>query len=102
MKAQTLAPATPGARGFRRWLMACFSLCLLWAGLPHAHAEALTSVERSTLPALPGQPLRRGNELCAGPVQALGSLVEPAALDAGQALGRVIDGAQQLGARRTG
>jgi len=60
MKAQSHAPARKGASGFRRLLSHCFALLLLLACVPALHAEALTSVERAALPALPAADIQQG------------------------------------------
>lgn len=53
MKAQSHAPARKGAFGFRRLLSLGLTLFLALACAPAVYAEALTSVARTELPALP-------------------------------------------------
>lgn len=60
MKAQSHAPARKGALGFRRLLSHLFALLLALACVPAVQAEALTSVERAPLPALPTADVQPG------------------------------------------
>lgn len=60
MKAHALPPHTQGAAGFPRLLHWLLALLLLLACVPALHAESLTSIERSELPALPTGELPHG------------------------------------------